>query len=70
MSDSKCLRCGETRLETGTLETTGRVSFKLEHAKFLTLHTSTIAVQALLCLNCGTIDLQGDVKKALALQAK
>ncbi|HAB15072.1 MAG TPA: hypothetical protein PLX89_08760 [Verrucomicrobiota bacterium] len=68
MNDRKCLRCSGTRLEAGVLDATGRTSFKLEKAKFLTWHTSDIEVKAFLCLACGSIELEGDVKKAMALK--
>lgn len=68
MSDRKCSRCGDTRVESGVLEATGRASFKLDKAKFLTWHTSNIEVKAFLCLGCGAVEMEGDVKKALALK--
>ena len=67
MNERKCSRCGDSRVESGFLEATGRTSFKPEHTKFLTLHTSDVSVRAYLCLGCGAIDLVGDVEKARAL---
>ena len=67
MSDRTCLRCDGTRLEPGAIESFGRSHFKIENAKFLTLRTSDIPVHGLLCLDCGFLELVGDVKKAQAV---
>ena len=67
MSDRKCLRCDGSRLEPGAIESFGRSYFKIENAKFLTLHTSEIPFRGLLCLDCGFLELVGDVKKAQAV---
>jgi hypothetical protein len=53
-------------MEPGALRAPGWLSFCPANSTFWTL-SPTVAVQAFLCLDCGTIELVGDVKKAEAL---
>jgi hypothetical protein len=62
----QCLRCGGERLEPGSLAAHGGLSFFPANATFWTL-TPNVAIQAFLCLDCGNVELVGDVKKAEAL---
>ena len=65
MSDSKtCSRCGGATLEAGRVQSTGRVNFHFEEPRFLTALTGHIPIFSTMCLDCGTIDLSGDVSKA------
>jgi hypothetical protein len=66
-TEKKCLRCGGTQLQPGKIKSTGKIWFKPEKTKFLTLKTSNVDMHASLCLDCGTIDLAGDPGKAKAL---
>ena len=63
----KCSRCGGIDFESGSIHSTGKVHFRPAHAKFLTLHTGDIAVNASVCVNCGHVELVADVKKLSAL---
>jgi len=63
----KCLRCGGTSLEPGALQSTGQVYFRAENTKFFTLRTSEVLVKANVCIDCGTIDLVGNVRKGQTL---
>lgn len=65
--DTKCIRCSSERIETGSIQTTGQVRFHPNHTKFVSLRTSDIKIQAFMCLDCGHIQLRGDVEKANAL---
>jgi hypothetical protein len=65
-SSWRCLRCGGERLEPGGLQGRGGLSFHPANCTFWTL-TPNVKVQAFLCLDCGNIELVGDVKKAEAL---
>lgn len=67
MENRQCLRCHSSRVEPGAIESLGRSHFKLEHTKFLTLQTSDVSFRGFLCLDCGSIELVGDVTKAQAL---
>lgn len=59
----KCLSCSSQKLESGSLQTAGRVHFHPDHAKFLSLKTSDVKVSAIICLDCGYLHLIGDAEK-------
>ena len=63
METKKCLRCGGARLEPGAI----RSSFQPTNALFWTLKTAEVQIEAFMCLDCGMIELVGDIKKAEAL---
>jgi DNA-directed RNA polymerase subunit RPC12/RpoP len=63
----KCPSCGSENLEPGRLESTGRVYFRPKNAKFLSLKSANIEVEANICTECGHIMLVGDEGKARAL---
>lgn len=62
----RCLRCSGERMEPGGLHTVGGLSFRPANSTFWTLQPN-VALQAFLCLDCGNVELVGDVKKAEAL---
>jgi hypothetical protein len=68
-SSRRCQRCGGERIEPGGLQARGGLVFYPANATFWTL-SPTVAVQAFLCLDCGNIELVGDVQKAEALTGK
>ena len=69
-NETKCLRCGSTDLGTGWVQSTGKVSFRPDDAKFLTYRFADIKVGSRMCYDCGNIELVGDVKKARSLVKK
>ncbi|MDH3558568.1 MAG: hypothetical protein OES18_22210 [Deltaproteobacteria bacterium] len=65
MSDSKtCSHCGGATLEPG------RVNFHFEDQRFLTALTGYVPILSTMCLDCGTIDLSGEVEKARKISKK
>jgi predicted nucleic-acid-binding Zn-ribbon protein len=66
----KCLNCGWTNIHTGTLHSTGRTHFRPSDAKFLKLKTTNIEILANMCLDCGSINLMGDIEKAKNITEK
>ena len=64
----KCPGCNSTKIESGSLNSTGKVYFRPEHAKFLKLKTANIDVAANVCMDCGYIILTVDPEKIKALQ--
>lgn len=67
---NSCPHCTGARMASGRLESTGKVHFKPDDTRFLTLKTSNVDVTAALCLDCGAISLFGDAEKAADLQPK
>lgn len=71
MSDSKtCSRCGGSTLEPGRVQSTGRVNFHFDDPRFLTALTGYVPIFSTMCLDCGTIDLSGEVSKARKISKK
>lgn len=65
MSDSKtCSRCGGSTLEPGRVQSTGRVNFHFDDPRFLTALTGYVPIFSTMCLDCGAIELSGEVSKA------
>jgi hypothetical protein len=62
--ENTCSRCGGSDLESGRIQSTGRIHFYFEDPRFLTMHTGYVPVISSMCLDCGTIDLSGEVDKA------
>ena len=65
-----CSRCGGSTLESGRLQSTGRMNFHFENPRFLTAHTGYVPIFSTMCLDCGTIDLSGEVNKARKISKK
>jgi hypothetical protein len=57
-------------LGTGWVQSTGKVCFRPDDAKFLTHRFADVKVGSRMCYACGSIELIGDVKKARALVKK
>jgi hypothetical protein len=63
----KCFRCGSTQLASGWAQSTGKMYFRPDKVNFFAPRTADLSVTAMMCLDCGTIELVGDVKKAQSL---
>ena len=59
----KCVKCGSERLTPGKLQSSGLVGFRPDKAKFFTSKTADTKVKATICLECGFIEMIGDVEK-------
>ena len=66
---SKCYRCGSEMLATGTLFSAVRSSFRPQDSKFLTLETGDVMTKAVMCRDCGVIEIVGDVNKLRRLSS-
>ena len=62
--ENTCSRCGSSKLESGRVQSTGRIHFHFENPRFLTMHTGYVPILSTICLDCGNIDLAGEVTKA------
>ena len=65
--EKKCLRCGGTNLEPGSIQSSGRVCFRPKRAKFISTKVADVSVKAHICIDCGHMELVGDAKKAKLL---
>ncbi len=63
MTTPKCRGCGSEALASGALHGFVRASFRPDDAKFLTLETSDVMTRAVMCRQCGLIEIVGDVRK-------
>lgn len=59
----KCLRCGHETVIAGAIYGPMRTAFRPQGSKFLTLETGDIQTKAVMCRNCGHIEIIGDVMK-------
>jgi hypothetical protein len=65
MTDNNtCSGCGGSKLESGRVQSTGRLHFHFENPRFLTIHTGYVPIISTMCLDCGKIDFTGEVDKA------
>ena len=66
----KCSACQSEQLEPGAIQSTGKIYFRPENAKFFSFKTANIEIKANLCLACGHVELTADTQKASALLGK
>ena len=65
-----CYRCDGEMMALGALYSAGRTSFRPQESKFLTLETGDVMTKAMMCRNCGTVEIIGDVNKLKRLTAE
>lgn len=63
----KCIRCGSTNLSTGWVQSTGKMYFRPDKVKFFAPRTADLAVSGRMCMECGFLELVGDLRKAQSL---
>ena len=63
MDMATCSRCGGESFSAGALISAVRTSFRPQESKFLTLETGDVMTKAMMCRNCGVIEIIGDVNK-------
>jgi hypothetical protein len=61
------MRCGGTNLEAGEFQSTGKIYSRPKHAKLVTLLTTGVPVDTILCLDCGHVELIVDPERAKSL---
>ena len=66
----KCGRCGGNMVTGGALYSPVRLSFRPNDSKFLTLQTGDVMTKAMMCRQCGVIEIIGDVNKLRRLSAE
>jgi hypothetical protein len=58
-----CTRCGGEMNGNGALYSAVRLSFRPQDSKFMTLQTGDVMTKAVMCRDCGLIEIVGDVNK-------
>ena len=58
-----CSRCGGEMNGAGALYSAVRLSFRPQDSKFMTLQTGDVMTKAMMCRECGLIEIGGDVNK-------
>jgi len=66
-TEMKCMRCGGTNVVPSELQSTGKIYSRPKDAKLLTVLTTGTAVSALMCMDCGHLELVVDAEKAKTL---
>ena len=59
----RCGRCGGETTAIGSLHGPGRMSFRPQESRFFTLQTGDVMTKAMMCRQCGVIEIVGDVNK-------
>ena len=68
MSEERtCMKCGGVNLEDGEFQSTGKIYSRPKNAKLVTMLTTGVPVNALLCYDCGHVELVVDPKKVRSL---
>jgi len=68
--EKKCLRCGGSNLKPSALQSTGKVYVRPKDAKLVTVLTTGVMVDAVVCLDCGHVELVANKDKIKALLKK
>jgi len=64
---TKCIRCGSTQLASGWAQSTGKLYFRPDNVSFFAPRIADLSVTGMMCMECGTIELVGDINKARSL---
>ena len=65
--ERRCMRCGGSNLEAGEFQSTGKIYSRPKHARLVTLLTTGVPVDTIICLDCGHVELIVDAEKAKSL---
>jgi predicted nucleic-acid-binding Zn-ribbon protein len=65
--ERKCLKCGGCNIEDGEFQSTGKIYSRPKNAKLVTVLTTGVPVGALICYDCGHVELVVDAKKVKSL---
>lgn len=64
-----CGRCGGGTSADGAIYAAVRLSFRPQEAKFMTFETGDVLTKAVMCRDCGVIEIVGDVNKLRRLSS-
>ena len=65
-----CASCGSEELEPGEIQSTGKIYFRPNNARFLAMKSADVPISAVLCVDCGFLMLVGDAGKAKRLVSR
>jgi len=65
--ERKCLRCGGTNLEDGEFQSTGKIYSRPKNAKLVTVLTTGVPIDTIMCYDCGHVELIVDTDKAKSI---
>ncbi|HIJ51899.1 MAG TPA: hypothetical protein HPP66_01950 [Planctomycetes bacterium] len=65
--ERRCMKCGGTNLEAGEFQSTGKIYSRPKHARLVTLLTTGVPVDTIICLDCGHVELIVDAEKAKSI---
>jgi len=65
--EMKCLRCGGKNVKPSDLQSTGRIYARPKQANLMAVIKTGARVSALICLDCGHVEMLVDVKKVKSL---
>jgi len=65
--ERRCMKCGGTNLEAGEFQSTGKIYSRPKHARLVTLLTTGVPVDTIICLDCGHVELVVDAEKAKSI---
>lgn len=60
---ANCARCGGEFIAGGAVYSPVRLTFRPSDSKFLTMQTGDVMTKALMCRDCGVVEIVGDVAK-------
>ena len=66
---ANCSKCGG-EMSPGAMFSGMRTSFRPQESKFLTLETGDVMTKAMMCRNCGVVEIVGDVSKLKRLTSE
>jgi excisionase family DNA binding protein len=69
-NNPRCIMCGSAKLVDGKCQSTGALYFTPEDTKFWTFKTSTIALKAKMCSQCGYIHSFGNTEHLKEISVK
>ncbi len=60
---ANCARCGGEFIAGGAVYSPVRLTFRPSDSKFLTMQTGDVMTKAMMCRDCGVVEIVGDVAK-------
>ena len=65
--ENKCLRCGGSNLKASDIQSTGKIYARPKDAKLVAFLTTGVPVSAMVCFDCGHLELVVEADKAQSI---